>query len=261
MGKINFLFKYLSYLVSSKDEHALHSPFVFDLYTQAIKPQKKFYIYSRLESLRKELLASQKEIGIIDYGAGSKIDNSGKRTIASIAKHSEKPPHLAQLLFRLIDYLKPQVLIDLGTSFGITTLYQASVNSKSMVYTFEGSPETCAIARNNFKKMQCMNIELIEGNIDVTLREKIREITSIDYVFFDANHRYGPTINYFTACMEKAHEDTLFVFDDIHWSDEMEKAWEEIKNHPRVTLTIDLFFVGLVFFRNKQPKQHFILKL
>jgi hypothetical protein len=41
----------------------------------------------------------------------------------------------------------------------------------------------------------------------------------------------------------------------------MEKAWEEIKQHPHVTLTIDLFFIGLVFVRQAQKeKEHFVIR-
>jgi hypothetical protein len=40
----------------------------------------------------------------------------------------------------------------------------------------------------------------------------------------------------------------------------MERAWAAIKAHPSVTVTIDLFYVGLVFFRKKQPRQDFWLR-
>jgi predicted O-methyltransferase YrrM len=260
VGKINFLLNYISYLFSAGDEHSIHSPFVFDLYTKAIKPRKKFYVFNGIESLRNELLQSKRSITIKDFGAGSKVDSSLTRTIGSIAKHSEKAPHIAHLIFRIIEYLKPTVIFDLGTSLGITTIYEASVHQRSKVITFEGCPETSMIARENFRRRHLTNIELIEGNIDETLPKKTKEIQQIDYVFFDANHRYEPTIRYFETCLEKAHDDSVFVFDDIHWSQEMEKAWEYIRNHPRVIITIDLFFIGLVFFRKKQPKQHFTLK-
>lgn len=194
-----------------------------------------------------------------DLGAGSKVTKSSKRAIASIVRNAEKSPVLAQLLFRLIDYTKPKTIIDLGTSLGLTTLYQASVDKTTQVVTFEGCPETAKIAIANFQKLNRKNITLIQGNIDSTLPEALTKVEKIDFAFFDANHRYEPTIRYFKECLKKSHEESLFVFDDIHWSKEMEKAWEEIKNHNEVTITIDLFFIGLVFFRKKQPKQNFIL--
>jgi predicted O-methyltransferase YrrM len=197
---------------------------------------------------------------VTDLGAGSKINSSNKRTVASIAITAEKSPRLAQLIFSLIEYLKPKVIIDLGTSLGLTTIYEALANKGSEVYTFEGCPETSRIALENFKKLKIQNIELIEGNIDQTLENQLKQLSKIDFVFFDANHRYEPTIRYFNLCFTKAHEETCFVFDDIHWSDEMDQAWQEIIKDERVTVSIDLFYLGIVFFRKKQPKEHFILR-
>jgi predicted O-methyltransferase YrrM len=261
LGKISFLFKYIYFLFTSGNEHGLHSPFVFNLYSSGIRPQKRFYIFNKIEALRQELLRSEELVEINDFGAGSKIENSKERSIKSIAKTAAKQAHLAQLLFKLIAYLKPKTILDLGTSLGLTTLYQASVASDSKVFTFEGSPSIAKIARSNFNKLEAKNICLTEGNIDHTLPELINELSSIDYVFFDANHRLEPTLRYFEICLKKAHKDTIFVFDDIHWSEEMEQAWGKIKAHDQVTITIDMFFVGLVFFRTNQPKQHFKLRI
>lgn len=260
MDKLAFFFKYLSFLIKSGNEHSIHSPFVFDLYTKSIKSKKQFYIFAAIEKLRKELYLSKQEIIVSDFGAGSKVHNSNKRTIAGIAKTAEKSPRFAQLIFCLIEYLKPKVIIDLGTSLGLTTIYEGLANKEANVYTFEGCPETSRIARENFKKLKVQNIELIEGNIDLTLENQLKQLSKIDFVFFDANHRYEPTIRYFNLCLTKTHEDTCFVFDDIHWSDEMDKAWQEIIKDDRVTVSIDLFYLGIVFFRKKQPKEHFILR-
>jgi predicted O-methyltransferase YrrM len=258
--RLFLVFRYLLFLFRSGNEHSIHSPYIFDLYLHSIKPKKHFYIFSEIEKIRTEFLQSKKKICVKDYGAGSRVNASAERTISSIARHSEKSPELAQLLFRLIDYTKPLILFDLGTSLGTTTIYVASANKKSIVYTFEGCPGTAAIAEQNFKRLRLSNIKMILGNIDSTLSDTLATVPQVDFVFFDANHRYEPTIRYFEQCLQKSHENSLFVFDDIHWSDEMEKAWEEIKQHPEVTITVDLFFLGLVFFRKKQPKQHFILR-
>ncbi len=254
--------KYLQYLLNAKDEHSLHSPFVYELYLKIIKPTKKskHIDYQSIESLRKLLKSNQTEITITDFGAGSKIYKGNQRTIAQIAKNAEKSPKFGKLLYRLIAHFQSKTIIDLGTSLGITTIYQSKANPQAKVYSFEGCPATAAIAQNNFNQLSCENIELIVGNIDETLPKTLAKIEKIDFAFFDANHRYEPTVRYFEQCLAKAHEDSVFVFDDIHWSEEMEQAWDYIKTHDKALITIDLFFVGLVFFRKKQPKQSFVLK-
>ena len=54
---------------------------------------------------------------------------------------------------------------------------------------------------------------------------------------------------------------SVWIFDDIHWSQEMENAWLTIKNHPKVTVTIDTFQWGIVFFRAEQEKEHFVIRI
>ena len=251
---------FLKFLLASKNEHSLHSPFVFDLYTKIVKDKKQLPIYTKIENLRKKLLKNRSIIEITDFGAGSQIYKTNQREIRQIAKSAEKSPKFGKLLFRLIQYFKPNVIFDLGTSLGITTLYESKAYEQAKVCTFEGCPATATIAKGNFTDLDCDNIEIIVGNLDETLSRKLAEIEELDFVFFDANHRYEPTVNYFEMCLAKATEESVFVFDDIHWSDEMHEAWEYISKHPSVMISIDLFFVGLVFFRKNQPKQHFVLR-
>jgi predicted O-methyltransferase YrrM len=237
---------FFQFLLASKNEHSLHSPFVFDLYTKIVKDKKNLPIYIVIE--------------ITDFGAGSQIYKTNYREIRQIAKSAEKSPRFGRLLFRLIEHFKPTTIFELGTSLGITTLYESKACESGKVYTFEGCPATAKIARENFKALNCENIEIIVGNLDETLSNKLNKVEQLDFVFFDANHRFEPTVRYFEFCMIKATEESVFVFDDIHWSDEMHNAWKYISNHPSVMISIDLFFVGLVFFRKNQPKQHFVLR-
>lgn len=260
MNKFFLVFQYFNYLLKARDEHSLHSPFAFDFYTKIIKGRTEYTDFSEIELLREKLKKSYKLIEVLDFGAGSGIDNSKSKTISSICKNSEKKPALAQLLYRIIKEKQPKTIVDLGTSLGVTTLYEAKANPLGTVYSFEGCPNTAAVAKENFESLSVQNIEIIVGNIDNTLREVIDRLPFVDFVFFDANHRYEPTMNYFLQCLEKANEDSIFIFDDIYWSDGMKKAWEEIKAHPSVGMSMDLFFIGIIFFRKKQPIQHFTLK-
>ncbi len=254
------LFRYIQFLLHSKNEHGIHSPFVFELYTRIIQAIDPFYIFPEIEACRSRMLNSAEEIIVKDMGAGSKATLSRKRKVKDIARYSLKNTKTAQLLFRLVNHFNPQTIVELGTSLGISTLYLASPNTKARILTFEGCPQTLAIAQKNFTHFGYTHITPVQGNIDQSLPLHIAKIAQLDFVFFDANHRLMPTLNYFNICLSKSHPQSVFVFDDIYWSAEMAEAWKQIKAHPQVMLTIDLFYVGLVFFRTEQPKQHFTLR-
>ncbi len=238
----------------------MHSPFAFEFYTKIIKDKTVFPDFKEIEDLRKELKINSRSLEITDFGAGSHTNNSKTRTVSEICKSAEKKPKWGQLIYRIIKNNKSEIIIDLGTSLGITTLYEAKANPLGKVYTFEGCPNVASVAAENFKNKGVSNIQIIVGNIDQTLPEVINKLTKVDFVFFDANHRFQPTVNYFHQCLEKAHEDSVFIFDDIYWSAGMKEAWEEVKAHPSVGMSMDLFFVGILFFRKKQPVQHFTLR-
>ena len=253
---------YLKYLLRSGNEHAIHSPFLFDLYTQVIAENKDYNPdYEELKALRKMLLKSEQQIEILDLGAGSRVNKSNLRKIKTIAKNAEKPEKFAKLFNRLIKRFQPKTILELGTSLGLTTLYLSRAKPDAQIISFEGCPQTAAIAQENFNSAAASNIQVVVGNIDHTLPKQLSELAkTIDFAYFDANHRYEPTVRYFENCLPYAANDSVFIFDDIYWSDEMTKAWEEIKLHPQVTLTVDLFWIGLVFFRKEQPKEHFTLR-
>ena len=258
-----FFFKYLSYKLTSWHKHGygIHSPFVFELLTKTMRNFKSFDCYKDIEKLRKTAKYTNKTIEIEDFGAGSHILKSNKRKIKDIAKYSLTKKKYAQLLFRLVNHFKPENVLELGTSLGITTIYLAKGNSHAKVFSLEGSKEIAKEAKNNFNKLNVKNIDLITGNFDNTLPKVLSNIKKLDFVFFDGNHTKDATLSYFNQCLPYVLNDTVFVFDDIHWSEQMEEAWEEIKNHKVITVTIDLFFMGLVFFRKENYcKQNFRIR-
>ncbi|WP_288427406.1 class I SAM-dependent methyltransferase [uncultured Spirosoma sp.] len=254
---------YLRYLSRAQDEHSLHSPFVFSLYTNAIRSDnRRDPALTAIRRLRTSLRRSRELIQITDLGAGSKVNRAQQRTVGDVARHSQKSPRYARLLFRLIRYLNARTIVDLGTSLGLTTAHLAEAvrPAGGSVLTFEGCPQTAGRAQATFDSLGLSNVSIVVGNIDDTLAPALLELGTADLVFFDANHRYEPTVRYFETCLLHRHNETLFVFDDIHWSPEMEQAWAYIQAHPAVRVTIDLFGVGLVFFRQEQPRQDFILR-
>ena len=255
--------KFIRYfLVASNGKgHGVHSPFVFDFIKNVLNDKRQFYAYESVEGIRKQMITDDSVLTIKDYGAGSIVSKTDQRKVSSIARTSLKPAKYGQLLFRIANYYKSNNIVELGTSLGVTTAYLASANTNGKVITMEGADQVAKLARKNFEQLGLENIEMIEGNFDTTLNGALQNLPSVDLAFVDGNHRKQPTLNYFYQLLEKVNESSIFIFDDIHWSKTMEEAWHEISHHSSVTLSIDLFFIGLVFFRPEQKKQqHFTIR-
>lgn len=260
---VQLAFKYFKYYFNalSANGHGVHSPFVFQFIKFVKNDKTKYECYENIEAIRKQLLQNNTTIEVQDFGAGSTVLKYNKRVVSKMAASSLKPKRFAQLLYRMVNFYKPKTIVELGTSFGVTTSYLASGNAEAQVYTFEGAASIAAIAKNNFDKLSIKNIELSEGSFDKTLQPFLQNISTIDFAFIDGNHAKKPTLEYFHQLLEKSHENSIFIFDDIHWSKGMEVAWEEIKQHSSVTLSIDLFFIGIVFFKKDfKIKQDFSLR-
>jgi predicted O-methyltransferase YrrM len=256
--------KYLNYYFTAANGkgHGIHSPFVFELIVNVLNDKTKYTAYKEVELQRSLLLGNEKIITVEDFGAGSTKGLTKQRVVQQIAATSLKPKKYAQLLYRLVNYFQPVQILELGTSLGITTAYLAKAKPTATVTTMEGSVAIAEIAKQQFHELQLSNINIVTGNFDKTLQQVIDKTEqSFNFVFIDGNHRKEPTLRYFEQLLVKTDHDTVFVFDDIHWSKEMEEAWEEIKQHSSVTLTIDLFFIGLVFLRKEQKeKEHFVIR-
>lgn len=255
--------KYFSYYLKASNGkgHGMHSPFVYDFIEQVLNDDRDFYAYTETEKLRRELLKDERVIEVIDFGAGSSQLSSAKRKVADIARYSLKPKKYAQLLFRMVNYYQPKTILEMGTSLGITTACLALPSPECKVITMEGDHTIAGIAQNNFKKLGLNNIELAEGNFDKTLPVVIRQLSTVNFIFIDGNHRIEPTLRYFEQLLPVTNNDTIIVMDDIYWSREMEQAWRQIKKHPQVNCTIDLFFIGIVLLRKEfKEKQHFTVR-
>lgn len=257
------IFKYGSYWIRSLNGkgHGAHSPFLFSFIKDLLNDQREFYAYEQVEQVRKQMLADKRTIQIEDFGAGSRLASTNSRQVSAIAKSSLKPKKFGQLLFRMVQYFQPKTILELGTSLGITSAYLALANPGAKVWSLEGADQIAQLAQTNFKGLGIDNIQLIKGNFDHTLSSLLAEIESLDFVFVDGNHRYQPTMEYFQQLKPKMREHSILIFDDIHWSKEMEAAWEDIKKDPAISLSIDLFFIGIVFFRKEQlVKQDFSIR-
>jgi len=254
--------KYFKYWITASNGkgHGMHSPFVFEFITKILNDKTVYPAYEKVEALRNKLLKDSTVLEVEDFGAGSVIDKKNKRSVSSIAQNAAKPKKFGQLLFRMVKHYQPATILELGTSLGITTSYLSLAKPDRKLITMEGSKAITDVAKQNFKSIE-LNVELIEGNFDHILASVVRGLSSVDFSFIDGNHRQEPTERYFKEILAKTNNDSVLVFDDIHWSREMEAAWETIKNDSAVTCSIDLFFIGIVFFRKEfKEKQHFTVR-
>jgi predicted O-methyltransferase YrrM len=262
-SKFQLALKYLQYYctASSGRGHGIHSPFVFEFITKVLNDKTNYPAYREVEGLRQQLLINKTLLSIDDMGAGSTVSKTNQRTIASIAKNAAKPKKFGQLLYRMVKHYQPEIILELGTSLGITTSYLTKANPNARMITLEGAKAIAAIANENFTTLQIPNIQLVEGNFDNTLSSLISELSSVDFAFIDGNHRLQPTKKYFEMILSKTNNLSIIILDDIHWSPEMEQAWQYCKEHSSVTLSIDLFFIGILIFRNEiKEKQNFSIR-
>lgn len=251
--------QYLKFLLKSTNQHGVHSPFVYNLVTKCFYNKTHFADYKKLKQFRKSLLKNKSSIEVIDLGAGSKVSKNNSRIISSIAKHVGSTKNRTKLLYKLTNYFKNKNILELGTSLGIGTQALSLGNSNAKITTIDGCPNISKFSAENFKNLELENIEVQTGDFAEIIQNL--KHNSYDLIFFDGNHQKEATLSYFETLLSTAHNDSVFIFDDIYWSKDMTEAWESIKKHPKVTVSIDTFYWGFVFFRKEQVKEHFTVRV
>lgn len=251
---------YLTFLLKSTNQHGVHSPFVYNLVTKCFYKKTNASKKRAFHKIQKTLYNNTTIISITDFGKGSKVFKSNNRKVSAIAKIAGISTKKAFLLIRIVDYLNLSNVLEIGTSVGLASAALQIGKPNSQITTLEGCKNTANVAENLFKKFQLNNIQLLVGNFNITL-PKVVTNQHFDLIYFDGNHQKEATLTYFKNCLPTAHNNSVFIFDDINWSLEMQEAWEEIKKHPKVTVTIDTYFWGIVCFRKEQNKQHFTIRV
>lgn len=261
---MNYFFarKFIHYMIFSwhKNGHGIHSPFVFDLITKGFKTEPTQNVENLMREMYERLRVDNSIVEKQDLGAGSVKKNLGTCSVARISKTSSSPRKYGKLLYQLTSYYKPSIIIELGTCLGVSSSWMALGCPEARIISLEGNEKLAQLAQQNHEKSGLKNIEVMAGEFSTTLPVVLRSIRQVDVVFFDGNHREESTIQYFEQCVNKACERSIFIFDDIYWSEEMERAWIYVKKHPRVTFTVDLCRLGIVFFNQKASKQHFVIR-
>lgn len=251
--------EYILYFLKKENSHSIHSPFIFHLYQNL----KTYLIQNKkgdsfIESIRYDYLQSNHMVKSTDLGAGSRWFGMEKRQVSKVMRKVGTPLKFSLIYSFLCKQTPAEIVLDLGTSLGVNTAY-LSRQVKGKLYSFEGDPELLALAGKHLR--QIPQLQLIEGNLDHTLTKVLKDVSALDFVLMDANHKYEPTLAYFNAILPKLHERSIVVIADIHWSGEMKMAWEKIKTRPEIGTTIDFFDCGILFFRPASFKNHFVLEI
>lgn len=257
-----FAGKYLHYYLTAANGkgHGIHSPFVFDFVVSVLNDHGAYPAYASIEALRRRLFQDQTMLLVEDMGAGSVYAATHSLSVATIARRAAKPPRLGQLLFRIAHHYRPATVVELGTSLGMSAAYLASGAPEANVFTLEGAPAVAEAADRNLRSLG-VDVSVVTGDFDETLLPLLGRIPPLELAFVDGNHRREPTLRYFDLLLRHSARSAVLIFDDIHWSEEMEAAWAAIKRDPRVYLTIDLFFIGIVFLREEfKVRQDFIIR-
>ncbi|MEE9438518.1 MAG: class I SAM-dependent methyltransferase [Saprospiraceae bacterium] len=252
--------KILGFYWTSKTKYGAHSPFLYDFVKNIMNTEKRINTIDNIESVRKSLLNRKDSINFIELGAGSKAINGNMRKVSDVAKSSLSGKWQCRILYNLVQHYKCNNIIEIGTSLGISTAYLSAANSNCNIITLEGNPSSVTIAKEVFGKLNCKNIDIVEGNFDSTLNDVVQFYEQVDLAFIDGNHRYQATIDYYNILKQNSTKSSIFIIDDIYWSEEMNQAWQEIIHDNDVGFSIDLFRMGIVFFdTEKMEKQHFKL--
>jgi predicted O-methyltransferase YrrM len=235
---------------------------VYDLLNKVLRDNTRYTDYATLDQVRNKLLANTNLVETVDMGAGAgkKKYTTAVFPVGKLVKLRSQRKTQIEMLYRLVKYLKPHTILEFGTAAGVSGSYLKMAWPGSKMITMEGCSGLAAVAESVFSDLKLTDIQVAVGDFDAILPSVLQQVDRLDFVFFDGNHRKEPTLNYFNQCLPLANESSVFIFDDIHWSPGMEDAWEEIKTHKEVSITIDLFWFGMVFFRKGIEKQDFIIR-
>lgn len=253
--------QYIKFFFRSTNQHGIHSPFVYRLVTECFYDRTRYKAYSALNAFRKRLYRNTSIIMVKDFGAGSRIFRNDARQIKKVAKTAGISKKREKLLYRLTRYLEPKKILELGTSLGMATNAISLGNKFSDITTIEGCNKTAEVARDQFEFFDLKNIQLFNSTFKEALKfDELRQ-SKFDLIYIDGNHEKEATLEYFQSMLPMVHNGTIMIFDDIYWSKGMKEAWNKISNDPEVTVSIDIFYWGMVFFRKEQEKEHFTIRV
>ena len=269
---IRRIVKYLGHLfcIGHRKGRGIHSPYVFEFVHEILFNARGLEVPEEIVRIHRELREDDSLIpedrlwskagpdpSRADcQGAGSRVDRSEERTVRSFVRGSSVTPRYGALLYRIAAWFRPEMILELGTGVGISTLYLGSGAPRVPLHSMEGNTEKAAMAASLACRCGLEQISIHWGPIDRKLEEFLPQLRGRFLAFIDANHRYEPVVRYMRMILSRAGEDGVIVLDDIYWSKGMEKAWKEVISWPQVKVSVDLFRMGILFLREDLQKTH-----
>jgi predicted O-methyltransferase YrrM len=237
---------------------SFHSPYLFRLFSYLGDDRVVFEKFAAIEAERKKWLKTKATIERKDFGSGSSYNRRLKtEKISTIAQHALSLPFQCRCMARLVHLEKPAVIIELGTSLGISAAYLQSGNASSFITTVEGDPELTKLAKSTFSALGMTSIEVVASTFESFLSTPEPAATKIDILFLDGNHRSAALLFYYEKLKNRFSANTIVIVDDIYWSKDMHLGWSKLIAMPEVTQSVDCFQFGLLFFRNEfLEKEH-----
>lgn len=257
----HFIFAYFSHYIKSFHLHGIHSPFIFQLEKKCLRDARSYVDYVKLSSFRESLHHNKSSLHIEDHGAGSKVFKSSERKVTDILQHNCSTTKDTQLLYRLCTYFQVNRVLELGTSLGIATHAMATSRPQAQITTVEGSPEVYEFAKKAFEKQAVKQVNFVNATFKDFFKNQKTPTPIYDLIYIDGHHNGDATCAYFESILNQVHNDSVVIFDDIYWSEDMTRAWNQICRHPQVTASVDCFDFGLIFFRKEQRQERFYVKL
>jgi predicted O-methyltransferase YrrM len=252
---------YIRFIVTAghRKGHGIHPPFAYELVSKVLFDREYKEAYDQLKNLRNTLKRNKTNLHVSSIGVNSKHFTGNTRRIGQLLKHSSIQSKYSKFFYRIAEYYRPNTIIELGTSIGVSTLSFALGNPKAKVLTIEGNSALCNFAGELFKAEGVNNITLFEGDFDEHLQIINTDYPPPDLVFIDGNHSKEATLRYFKFFVHWMEEGFL-IFDDINWSAGMQEAWKDIVDDERAQITFDLFRMGIVVRRKQVTPGHYRIR-
>ncbi|MBI1836245.1 MAG: class I SAM-dependent methyltransferase [Flavobacteriia bacterium] len=254
---MNLVTEFIKYFFKAKGKHGTHSPFVYNFVSKCLITNMDNNFVIARKKLFKSLKNDKRIIQIEDFGAGSKKLGL-QRKVSSIFNLNTSKGKYGILLYKIVQYYQPQNILEFGTSLGVGSFQMAIANPLAKVVTVEACSSIQNIAIDNLQKAKISNISFVNSTFSHFLENYKGH--KFDLVFIDGHHD-GEALTHYIDLLEKiTHNDTIFILDDIRWSDSMFGSWQKIVQDKHIHLTMDLFRMGILIKRKQQEKEHFIIR-